>query len=149
VRQFVATQTPIKAFKYIGAEIVLPPKRDVLAHLGIRTEPGAEPGPFVDITRKADVDIIDAVSGYEIFLPLPTALLTSPLSYSWIIHLTRTDDTWVVDSSEKLPEGTMPQLSVYELIEAEQIVRNDERVQKLAADVGEYNTSVAVCTILL
>lgn len=38
----------------------------------------------------------------------------------------------------------MPQLSVYELIEAEQIVRNDERVQKLAADVGESS----VCAVL-
>jgi primary-amine oxidase len=59
----VATQTPIKAFKYIGAEVVLPPKRDVLAHLGIRTAPDTEPESYVEITRKADVDIIDAVSG--------------------------------------------------------------------------------------
>ncbi|CAE7052540.1 unnamed protein product [Rhizoctonia solani] len=119
VRQYVATQTPIKAFKYIGAEAVLPPKRDVLAHLGIRTAPGEEPDSYVEITRKVDVDIIDVVSGY-----------------AWIIHLSFQAAEWVVDGTEQLPEGTMPQLSVQELIEAEEIVRADERVRKLCADVG-------------
>ncbi|QRV89473.1 primary-amine oxidase [Ceratobasidium sp. AG-Ba] len=119
VRQYLATQTPVKAFKYIGAEIVLPPKRDVLAHLGIRTSPGAEPEPYVDIQRKADVDIIDMVAGF-----------------SWLLHLSLKDESWIVDSAEKLPEGRMAQLSLFELIEAEEIVRADERVQKLAADVG-------------
>lgn len=33
----------------------------------------------------------------------------------------------------------MAQLSVYELIEAEEIVRADERVRKLAADVGKLS----------
>ncbi|KAF8606428.1 peroxisomal copper amine oxidase [Ceratobasidium sp. AG-I] len=119
VRYYLATQTPVKAFKYIGAEPVLPPKRDVLAHLGIRASPGAEPEPYVDIVRKADVDIIDAVTGF-----------------SWLLNLSFKDDKWVVDGAEKLPEGRMAQLSVYELIEAEEIVRADERVRKLAADVG-------------
>lgn len=63
MRFYLATETPVKAFKCIGAEPVLPPKRDVLAHLGIRTSPGAEPEPYVDVIRKADVDIIDAVTG--------------------------------------------------------------------------------------
>ncbi|ELU40085.1 peroxisomal copper amine oxidase [Rhizoctonia solani AG-1 IA] len=111
VRQYVATQTPIKAFKYIGAETVLPPKRDVLAYLGIRTSPGSEPDPYVEVSRKADVDIIDVITGFK-------------------------ESEWVVDGTEQLPEGQMPQLSVNELIEAEQIVRNDERVKKLCADVG-------------
>ncbi|KAF8754266.1 amine oxidase [Rhizoctonia solani] len=119
VRQYVATQTPIKAFKYIGAETVLPPKRDVLAYLGIRTSPGSEPDPYVEVSRKADVDIIDVITGH-----------------SWIIHLSFKESEWVVDGTEQLPEGQMPQLSVNELIEAEQIVRNDERVKKLCADVG-------------
>lgn len=60
--------------------------------------------------------------------------------FSWLVHLSVKDDKWVVDSSEKLPEGRMAQLSVYELIEAEEIVRADERVRKLAADVGKLNT---------
>ncbi|KAG9094532.1 hypothetical protein FRC06_010717, partial [Ceratobasidium sp. 370] len=64
VRHYLATQTPVKAFKYIGAESIPPPKRDVLAHLGIRASPGAEPEPYVDVVRKADVDIIDAITGY-------------------------------------------------------------------------------------
>ncbi|KAJ1307241.1 hypothetical protein OPQ81_001354 [Rhizoctonia solani] len=119
VRQYVATQTPIKVFKYIGAEIVLPPKRDVLAHLGIRTAPGGEPDSYVEITRKADVNIIDLVSGY-----------------AWLFNLSLQATEWVVDHAEQLPEGRMPELSVEELIEAEQIVRDDERVRKLCADVG-------------
>ncbi|KAG9123675.1 hypothetical protein FRC07_014312 [Ceratobasidium sp. 392] len=119
VRYYLATQTPVQAFKYIGAEPVLPPKRDVLAHLGIRSSPGAEPEPYVDIVRKADVDIIDAVTGF-----------------SWLLHLTFKGEKWTVDTAEKLPEGRMAQLTVYELIEAEEIVRADERVRKLAADVG-------------
>lgn len=60
----MATQTPIKAFKFLGAEVVLPPKRDVLANLSIRTVPGAEPEPYVEITRKVDADIVDLVTGY-------------------------------------------------------------------------------------
>ena len=63
MRHYLATQTPVKAFKYISVDLVLPPKRDVLAHLGIRAAPGADPEPYVDIIRKADVDIIDAVTG--------------------------------------------------------------------------------------
>lgn len=59
----MATQTSVKAFKYVGVDLVLPPKRDVLAHLGIRAAPGAEPEPYVDVIRKADVDIIDAITG--------------------------------------------------------------------------------------
>ncbi|KAG9089314.1 hypothetical protein FS749_001435, partial [Ceratobasidium sp. UAMH 11750] len=119
VRHYLATQTPVKAFKYIGADPVLPHKRDVLAHLGIRASPGADPEPYVDIVRKADVDIMDAVTGF-----------------SWLLHLSFKDDKWAVDAAEKLPEGRMAQLTVYELLEAEEIVRADERVRKLAAEVG-------------
>lgn len=56
------------------------------------------------------------------------------------------DEKWAVDSSEKLPEGRMAQLSVYELIEAEEIVRADERVRKLAADVGKSSACLLVYT---
>jgi primary-amine oxidase len=44
---------------------------------------------------------------------------------------------WTVEALNKLPEGTQPQNTVEELIAAEDIVRADERVRKLAADVGE------------
>ncbi|KAG9099696.1 hypothetical protein FRC07_010502, partial [Ceratobasidium sp. 392] len=109
-RYYLATQTPVEAFKFLGADLVLPPKREVLAHLGIRTAPGAKPDPYVDIVRKVDVDIIDVVSGF-----------------CWLVHLSLKDEKWSVDSAEKLPEGRLAQISVNELIEAADVVRADER----------------------
>lgn len=43
---------------------------------------------------------------------------------------------WVVDTLEKLPEGVQPQISVEELLLCEEIIRADERVIKLAGEVG-------------
>lgn len=48
---------------------------------------------------------------------------------------------WNVETLEKLPEGVQPQISVEELIAAEQIVRNDPKVQELARAVGGCNHS--------
>lgn len=44
---------------------------------------------------------------------------------------------WTVDTLTKLPEGMQPQFSVHELAAAEKAVRNDPKIQKLAADIGE------------
>lgn len=71
------------------------------------------------------------------------------LSRAWIIHLSRKEEIWVVDSAEQLAEGVMPQLSAEELIEAEEIVRGDERVRKLAADIGEHTLHTPLCPISL
>lgn len=46
------------------------------------------------------------------------------------------DGSWVTETLTKLPEGTQPQISVDELLAAETTVRNDPRVQKLAAEQG-------------
>ncbi|QRW02902.1 primary-amine oxidase [Ceratobasidium sp. AG-Ba] len=119
IRYFLATETPVQAFKFLGAELVLPPKRDVLAQLGIRSAPDAHPGPPMHITRKAHVDIIDVVSGF-----------------CWLAHLSLLEGKWNIDNAEKLPEGRQPQISINELVQAADVVRADERVQKLAADVG-------------
>lgn len=40
------------------------------------------------------------------------------------------------ESIDKLPEGTQPQISVEELAECEHIVRQDEGVRALAAEIG-------------
>lgn len=53
--------------------------------------------------------------------------------------MTLKDGKWDVDNSETLPEGRMAQISIHELICSQEIVRADERVRKLAADVGESN----------
>lgn len=119
VRKYVAAKTPVQAFLYIGAELVLPPKRDVLAHLGIRAEPGVDLKSPVDIARKADVDILDAVTGQ-----------------SWVLHLTLKDDQWAADGSETLPGDRTAQISIHELHRSEEVVRADERVRELAARAG-------------
>lgn len=46
-------------------------------------------------------------------------------------------DVWEVQTIDKLPEGQQPQISVEELLLCEDIIRADERVQKLAKEVGE------------
>ena len=46
-------------------------------------------------------------------------------------------DEWVIDSLTQLPEGVQPQITVHELAAAEATVRNDPRVQKLAAEQGK------------
>lgn len=42
----------------------------------------------------------------------------------------------MVDKLSQLPEGVQPQISVHELASAEETVRKDPQVQKLAAELG-------------
>jgi primary-amine oxidase len=44
-----------------------------------------------------------------------------------------------VEKMTKLPVGVQPQITVQELLMAEETIRADERVIKLAAEVGVYN----------
>jgi primary-amine oxidase len=57
VRQYIATKTPIKAMKFILCNLLPPPKRAVLAHLGIPLQTGIKPEDPVPIIRKAEVDV--------------------------------------------------------------------------------------------
>ena len=43
---------------------------------------------------------------------------------------------WEVETLDKLPQGTEPQISVEELTQCEEIVKKDPQVQKYAKDVG-------------
>ena len=52
--------------------------------------------------------------------------------------LTLKDSAWKVDVIEKLPVGTQPQISVEELVQAEEAIRNDPKVQELAKAVGKF-----------
>lgn len=54
--------------------------------------------------------------------------------------LTLTNE-WLIDTLDKLPTGTQPQISVEELVAAEDVVRADETVRKLAAEVGKQHHS--------
>ncbi|CAL1702502.1 unnamed protein product [Somion occarium] len=119
VRKYAAANTPIKAIRFITNYLLPPPKKDVLAYLGIPLSTGAKPEKASEIVRKAEVDFIDVVTGD---------------SYNTILSLK--DGAWEVDTLERLPTGVQPQISVEELLICEDIIRADERVQKLAKDVG-------------
>ncbi|SJL13514.1 related to peroxisomal amine oxidase (copper-containing) [Armillaria ostoyae] len=119
VRHHIASKTEIKAVKFITTYLLPPPKKAVLAYLGIPLTPGGQPEAPTPITRKAEVDFLDVVNGdaYNVILALDGG-------------------KWSVESLEKLPEGTQPQISVQELVACEKIVKSDARVQQLAKEVG-------------
>ncbi|KAF5352380.1 hypothetical protein D9756_006147 [Leucocoprinus leucothites] len=119
VRQYVTTKTPIKAMKFILCNLLPSPKRAVLAYLGIPLEPGAKPEDPVPIIRKAEVDLLDPVTGH---------------SYNVIVALR--DGQWEVEKLAQLSEEVQPQISVQELIDCEKIVKASKLVQDLAAEVG-------------
>ncbi|TCD61981.1 hypothetical protein EIP91_007645 [Steccherinum ochraceum] len=119
VRNYTAAYTEIKAIRFITTYLLPPPKKDVLAYLRIPLSTGAEPGPVPTIVRKAEADFIDVVTGD---------------SYNTILALE--DGVWKVEAVDKLPDGVQAQISVEELLMCEEIIRHDERVIKLAKDVG-------------
>ena len=57
VRKYVAEKTSIKAIRFITNYLLPPPKKDVLAYLGIPLSTNAVPGAVKDIVRKAEVDV--------------------------------------------------------------------------------------------
>ncbi|EEB93993.1 hypothetical protein MPER_07277, partial [Moniliophthora perniciosa FA553] len=120
VRHYIASETDIKAIKFITSYLLPAPKKAVLAHLGIPLTPGGKPETPSPIIRKAEVDFLDVVNGR---------------SYNAILSLSD-DRKWKVDTFDLLPEGVQPQISVEELIDCEVVVKADKRVQELAKAVG-------------
>ncbi|KAK0461561.1 hypothetical protein IW261DRAFT_1348629 [Armillaria novae-zelandiae] len=118
VRYHIASKTEIKAIKFITTYLLPPPKKVVLAYLGIRLTPGGQPEAPTPIIRKAEVDFLDVVNGdaYNVILALDGG-------------------KWNIESLDKLPEGTQPQISVQELVACETIVTSNARVQQLAKEV--------------
>ncbi|KAJ6631458.1 copper amine oxidase [Mycena sp. CBHHK59/15] len=119
VRKHIATETDVKAIKFITCYLLPPPKKAVLAFLGIPLAPGTKPEPLSLITRKAEADV---------------SVMRTRRSYNAIVSLQETG--WKVDTLDLLAEGLQPQISVEELVECEQLVRNDPLIQQLAKDVG-------------
>ncbi|CAK5281897.1 unnamed protein product [Mycena citricolor] len=119
VRKHIATATDVKAIKFITCYLLPPPKKAVLAFLGVPLAPGAKPEDPVPITRKAEVDIVDVVNGR---------------AYNVILSLE--ESGWKVHTFELLHEEIHPQITVEELVNCEEVVRNDPLVQQLAKDVG-------------
>lgn len=57
IRQHIALQTKIKAVRFITCYLLLPPKKAVLAALGIPLTPGGKPHTQTEIVRKAESDV--------------------------------------------------------------------------------------------
>ena len=57
IRKHIAEKTPINAIKFITCALVPPPKRDVLAALGIPLKTGEPPAKPSEMVRKANVDV--------------------------------------------------------------------------------------------
>ncbi|KAG8888903.1 hypothetical protein FRB98_006445 [Tulasnella sp. 332] len=123
LRAYVAEhRKDIKAVKFINCNLIAPPKRDVLAALGIRTVPGkpAEKSTKV-LPRRGETDFADPVTG---------------INYNASLKLDPSTKAWTVEVIETLAEGVQPQITVEELIECDELVRSDPVVLKLAAEVG-------------
>lgn len=59
IRKHIATETDVKAVKFITCYLLPPPKKAVLAFLGIPLAPGAKPEAPIPITRKAQADVCE------------------------------------------------------------------------------------------
>jgi primary-amine oxidase len=57
IRHHIAVNTELKAIKFITCTLLPPPKKAVLAYLGIPLSPGGKPDTPVPIVRKAEVDV--------------------------------------------------------------------------------------------
>ena len=57
VRRYVAEKTDMKAIRFITSYLLPPPKKAVLAFLGIPLQSGEKPEPGSEIVRKAEVDV--------------------------------------------------------------------------------------------
>ena len=58
IKQHIAEKTPIKAVKFMTANILYPPKKDVLTYLGIPTAPGTSPEEAPEsLPRRAEMDV--------------------------------------------------------------------------------------------
>ncbi|KAF8808159.1 peroxisomal copper amine oxidase [Phlegmacium glaucopus] len=121
IRHHIAVNTDLKAIKFITCTLLPPPKKAVLAYLGIPLSPGGKPETPIPIVRKAEVDFLDVVGGRV---------------YNVILSFNELKGKWIVDSWNLLPEQLHPQISVEELIACEVVVKNNPLIQALAKDVG-------------
>ncbi|KAH8835989.1 copper amine oxidase [Flagelloscypha sp. PMI_526] len=119
IKTYLVVNTEIKAVKFITSWLLPPPKRAVLAALGIPVEVGKTPEAPVEIVRKAECDFIDVVNGR---------------CYNVILASKESD--WAVETFTALAEGVNPQISVEELIEAENVVKKDPKVIEIAKELG-------------
>lgn len=89
VRRHVAEKTNIKAVRFITNYLLPPPKKAVLAFLGIPLLTGEPPERPTEIVRKAEVDVRATLSRRlsrtltDCGLPMPSSLMPSPGTRYW------------------------------------------------------------------
>ena len=141
VRRYVAEKTDMKAIRFITSYLLPPPKKAVLAFLGIPLQSGEKPEPVSEIVRKAEADVSQpslSCSSALISHVFDTQFVDAVTGHAYNAIVALHGQDWTVESVDKLPEGVQPQISVEELLLCEEIIRADERVVKLAAEVGQY-----------
>lgn len=120
IRSHVAQDASIRATKFVTATLVPPPKRAVLAFLGIPIAPGQKPEePPAVLERRATVDFIDPVNGG-----------------TYNANLLCKENEWIVEEVTKLSAIVHPQITVEELIACEDALRANKRVLELIAEIG-------------
>lgn len=141
VREYIATQTDIKAIKFASSLHVPPSKAAVLRVLGLPVPRNSN----IDLAtartecarRGVEVQIIDAVSGsaYEVLVDL-----TENAGQVWKMQGPLAADAahmlGKVTKLGKLPYGAQPGLTPEEVNEAEFVLRADPRIVAVAREVG-------------
>ena len=100
------------------------PKAETIAFLGMSTSPtdlnpkssGIRP------KRRAEASLIDTLTGKV-----------------YVLACEIKDGKATIDSFEEMPEGIQPAITMQELVESEEVVRNDPEVIRLCAEVGEWH----------
>ncbi|GAA5836765.1 hypothetical protein JCM9279_007655 [Rhodotorula babjevae] len=113
----------VKSLKSCAISLLEPPKKEVVAFLGLPVSP-TDFKPFksgVRPARRAEAHLIDCLTG-DVFV----AICTFPLG----------GGKPTLDSVEQQPKGVQPAITMEELDESEQVVRNDPEVIRLCAEVG-------------
>jgi primary-amine oxidase len=137
VQQYVATQTPIKAFKFASSLLINPPKAAVLMALGLPMPKDTSDQDRLPLRKRlaerhAECQIFDAVTGfaYEVVVVL------TPLSQSSGVASHAASNLGKVTQFKQLPVGMQPGLAPEEVSDAEDIMRSDPRVIEAARQVG-------------
>ncbi|GAA6046717.1 hypothetical protein JCM3770_003132 [Rhodotorula araucariae] len=113
----------VKSLKSCAVSLIEPPKKEVIAYLGLPTHPTdfSPKKSGIRPARRAEAHLIDCLSG-DVFV----ACCTFPQG----------GGKPTLDSIELQPKGIQPAITMEELDESEQVVKNDPEVIRLCAEVG-------------
>ncbi|GAA5977320.1 hypothetical protein JCM21900_004357, partial [Sporobolomyces salmonicolor] len=113
----------LQSIKSCSVSLIEPPKAEVIAYLGLATSPTdfTPNKTSVRPARRAEGQLIDTLTGD---------------AYTLSCVFPQEGGKPTLDGFEKLPVGVQPALTLEELDETEQVVRNDPEIIRLCAEVG-------------